>query len=40
MHRRLGHIGRNRGHNNDWLTSLPYSDMDNSIPNIYVKHVH
>ena len=37
MHRRLGHIGRNRVRYmiNEGLTSLPYSDMDN----FYTKHI-
>ena len=37
MHRRLGHIGRNRVRYmiNEGLTSLPYSDMDT----FYTKHI-
>ena len=37
MHRRLGHIGRNRVRFmiNEGSTSLPYSDMDN----FYTKHI-
>ena len=37
MHRRLGHIGRNRVRYmiNEGLTSLPYSDMDN----FFTKHI-
>ena len=37
MHRRLGYIGKNRVRYmiNEWLTKLPYSDVDK----FYLKHV-